>query len=84
MLPYSPLKRKSPELLFRAFSFIGSPQSTEEDIMATCSIRQNRRIYNLAAGATLPGIKSTNKIIIFLCVHAGFTLGTFHGITSCL
>ena len=52
--------------------------------MTTGTIGQNCRIYNLTTGATLPCIKSTNKIIILLSVHAGFTLWASHGITSLL
>lgn len=50
--------------------------------MTAGTIGQNRRIYNFTTRATLPCIKSTHKIVILLCIHTGFTLGTSHGITS--
>ena len=52
--------------------------------MVTCAVGQNRRIHDLAAGAAFPCIKSTNEIIVLLGVHAAFTLGTPHLITSSL
>lgn len=52
--------------------------------MTAGTIGQNCRIYNLTTGATLPCIKSANKIIILLSVHAGFTLWASHGVTSLL
>lgn len=52
--------------------------------MTAGTIGQNCRIYNLTTGATLPCIKSANKIIILLSIHAGFTLWASHGITSLL
>jgi len=59
-------------------------KSSKEDIVIARTIGQNRRIYDLTAGAAFPRIKSTNKIIILFGVHAAFTLGTPHLTTSSL
>ena len=61
-----------------------SGESSEEDIMIASAVGQNRRIHDLTTGAAFPCIKSTNKIIILFGVHATFTLGTPHFITSSL
>ena len=63
---------------------VNSKKSSEEDIMIAGTVGQNRRIHDLATGATFPCIKSTNKIIILFGVHTTFTLGTPHLTTSSL
>lgn len=50
--------------------------------MIASTVGKNGRIYNFSAGATLPSIKGTNKVIILLGIHATFTLRTSHGRTS--
>ncbi len=55
---------------------------SEENVMIPCAIGQDRWINNFATRAALPSIESTNKIIIFFSVHATFTLGTSHLMTS--
>jgi len=56
--------------------------STEKDIVTAGSICQYSWIDYFTAGTALPRVKSTNKVIIFLSIHAGFTLRTSHDTTS--
>lgn len=50
--------------------------------MTAGTICQNRWIDYFTTGATLPRVKSTNKVIILFCIHTGFALRASHGITS--
>jgi hypothetical protein len=72
------LRQKSPGHNVPGFLSVFVLYSTKEDIMTSGTICQNRRIYNLTTGATLPCIERTDKIIIFLCVHTAFTFWTSH------
>ena len=55
---------------------------TDEQVMVACAVRQDGRVDDFTAGATLPCIISAYKIKVLLCVHPAFTLGAFHGGTS--
>lgn len=66
----------------RAFVSLRKLRLSKKDVVISGAIRQDSRINDLTAGTALPCIESTDKIVVFLSVHATFTLWTPHLITS--
>jgi hypothetical protein len=52
--------------------------STQIEILAACTISQDRRINYFTTGAASPGIKCPDKIVVLFGIHSAFTFGTFH------
>ena len=57
-------------------------QSAEKKVVIAGAIGKNRGVNHFTTGTTLPGIESTDEIIILVGIHTAFALGAFHDATS--
>ena len=54
-------------------------RSAEEMLVVPGAVGDNGGVKQLSAGAAFPGVEGTDEIVIFLGVHPGSALRTFHG-----
>lgn len=47
-------------------------------MVVSCTVSENGRIENFAAGAAFPCIKRTDEVVVFLSVHSASALRAFH------
>jgi len=71
-------KRKKAGESLSGLRVIGNQVLSNKVIIVSRAVSQDCGVYDLSAGAALPGIKRPHEIVKFLCIHPAFAFRTFH------